>query len=75
MPTPVPQLCMQLLYGHACAVDTMQMELLGKSLVVWADSKGQWHCLEDRCPHRMARLSEGRVEGDNIQVSSARNQV
>jgi pheophorbide a oxygenase len=43
------------------------VDLLGLKLVVWADSKGQWHCLEDKCPHRLAPLSEGRVEGDSIQ--------
>jgi hypothetical protein len=46
----------------------LQVDLLGKSLAIWADSKGAWHCAEDRCPHRMARLSEGRVERGNIQV-------
>jgi phenylpropionate dioxygenase-like ring-hydroxylating dioxygenase large terminal subunit len=45
------------------------VDLLGKSLVLWADSKGQWHCMEDKCPHRLVMLSEGRVEGDRIQVS------
>jgi hypothetical protein len=45
-----------------------QVDLLGKSLVVWLDSKGAWQCVQDRCPHKLARLSEGRVEGDNIQV-------
>jgi len=42
------------------------VDLLGLKLVVWADSKGTWHCLEDRCPHRLAPLSEGRVEGDTL---------
>lgn len=28
------------------------IHLLGKSLVIWADAEGKWHCLEDRCPHR-----------------------
>jgi pheophorbide a oxygenase len=55
--------CLLLLHPSTCQVD-----LLGKSLVVWVDSKGQWNCLEDRCAHKLGRLSEGRVEGDNIQV-------
>lgn len=39
------------------------VQLLGKRLVVWRDPKGgQWSVLEDRCPHRLAPLSEGRVE-------------
>jgi len=45
------------------------VDLLGKSLVVFGDTKGNWHCLEDRCPHRLAPLSEGRMEGDNLMCS------
>ena len=40
------------------------IQLLGKELVIWRDSVGEWHCFEDRCPHRLAPLSEGRVEAD-----------
>ncbi|GFH09224.1 rieske domain-containing protein [Haematococcus lacustris] len=29
-----------------------QVDLLGLKLVVWADSQGRWHTLQDRCPHR-----------------------
>lgn len=36
--------------------------LLGIPLVIWKDGSGQWSVLEDRCPHRLAPLSEGRVE-------------
>ncbi|KAF5835124.1 Rieske [2Fe-2S] iron-sulfur domain-containing protein [Dunaliella salina] len=45
------------------------VDLIGKSLVVFGDTKGNWHCLEDRCPHRLAPLSEGRMEGDNLMCS------
>ncbi len=38
------------------------MKLLDRSLVLWRDGAGAWSCLEDRCPHRLAPLSEGRVE-------------
>ncbi|KAG2497156.1 hypothetical protein HYH03_004746 [Edaphochlamys debaryana] len=38
--------------------------LLGMPLVVWRDGKGAWRVFRDRCPHRMAPLSEGRVEAD-----------
>jgi pheophorbide a oxygenase len=43
------------------------VELLGKKLVLWFDNKagdngeGGWSCLDDRCAHRFAPLSEGRV--------------
>ncbi|KAL6749465.1 pheophorbide a oxygenase [Haematococcus lacustris] len=45
------------------------VDLLGLKLVVWADSQGCWHTLQDRCPHRLAPLSEGRVEGGNLMCS------
>jgi len=42
-----------------------KVELLGTSLVVWFDSKNEtWNVFEDKCPHRLAPLSEGRVEKD-----------
>lgn len=40
------------------------IQLLGKELVLWRDSDGKWSCFEDCCPHRLAPLSEGRVESD-----------
>lgn len=40
------------------------VQLLGKSLVIWRDGQQQWRCFEDACPHRLAPLSEGRVEAD-----------
>ena len=41
-----------------------RMQLLGKELVLWRDGSSQWRCFEDFCPHRLAPLSEGRVESD-----------
>lgn len=43
------------------------MTRLGESLVVWRDANGALHALEDRCPHRGARLSQGFVAGDRLQ--------
>ena len=40
------------------------MQLLGKDIVLWRDASGKWCCFEDFCPHRLAPLSEGRVESD-----------
>ncbi|KAK9909088.1 hypothetical protein WJX75_006990 [Coccomyxa subellipsoidea] len=37
-------------------------ELLGVRLVLWKDGEGRWRCFEDKCPHRLAPLSEGRIE-------------
>ncbi|CAM9591100.1 unnamed protein product [Scytosiphon promiscuus] len=45
--------------GRAHAV-----QLLGKDLVVWRDKEERWSCFDDRCPHRAAPLTEGRVESD-----------
>ncbi|WP_245927545.1 Rieske 2Fe-2S domain-containing protein [Aphanothece hegewaldii] len=41
-----------------------KVQLLGQDLVLWKDGTGQWRCFEDACPHRLAPLSEGRVEAD-----------
>jgi phenylpropionate dioxygenase-like ring-hydroxylating dioxygenase large terminal subunit len=38
--------------------------LLGIDLVVWKNGDGSWSVFEDKCPHRLAPLSEGRVESD-----------
>ena len=40
------------------------IQLLGKELVLWRDGSSKWRCFEDFCPHRLAPLSEGRVESD-----------
>eukprot|EP00903_Cladosiphon_okamuranus_P017658 g16261.t1 len=40
------------------------VKLLGKDLVVWRNSDGRWAAFDDRCPHRAAPLTAGRVEKD-----------
>ncbi|KIY99872.1 Rieske (2Fe-2S) domain protein [Monoraphidium neglectum] len=45
------------------------IELLGKKLVLWRDGGGAWRCHQDACPHRLAPLSEGRVEGGQLECS------
>lgn len=39
---------------------------LGENIAVWRDEKGQIHAIEDRCPHRGARLSLGWNLGDRL---------
>jgi phenylpropionate dioxygenase-like ring-hydroxylating dioxygenase large terminal subunit len=39
---------------------------LGENIVIWRDSQGQVQALEDRCPHRGARLSLGWNLGDRV---------
>ncbi|GAB4823577.1 hypothetical protein N2152v2_010623 [Parachlorella kessleri] len=63
-------------YGVCAAHDVdstrpLPVTLLGKNLVIWKDSStGRWSCLEDRCPHRAAPLSEGKIWPDgNLSCS------
>ena len=49
--------------GEACLVSA------GKDLVLWSDAQDSWKCFEDLCPHRKVPLSEGRVEGGNLQCA------
>ncbi|WOL07429.1 pheophorbide a oxygenase, chloroplastic [Canna indica] len=38
-------------------------QLLNRDLVLWKDpNSGNWVALDDRCPHRLAPLSEGRID-------------
>jgi phenylpropionate dioxygenase-like ring-hydroxylating dioxygenase large terminal subunit len=39
---------------------------LGEQIVLWRDAEGAVHALEDRCPHRGARLSLGWNLGDRV---------
>lgn len=41
--------------------------VIGQPIVVWRDSDGAVHAMEDRCPHRHAALSLGRVEGNRLR--------
>ncbi len=38
----------------------------GREWVVWKTSTGQWTMQQDRCPHRSARLSQGKVTNDCV---------
>lgn len=41
--------------------------LLGKDIVIWWDKKNQsWQTFIDQCPHRLARLSEGRINQNGL---------
>jgi phenylpropionate dioxygenase-like ring-hydroxylating dioxygenase large terminal subunit len=41
--------------------------LLDRDLVIWWDLQaGEWRAFDDRCPHRLARLSEGRIAEDGL---------
>lgn len=41
--------------------------LLGRDLVIWWDeATSSWRVFEDKCPHRLAPLSEGRITSDGL---------
>jgi phenylpropionate dioxygenase-like ring-hydroxylating dioxygenase large terminal subunit len=41
--------------------------LLDRDLVIWWDAQAQeWRAFDDKCPHRLARLSEGRIAEDGL---------
>jgi nitrite reductase/ring-hydroxylating ferredoxin subunit len=39
---------------------------LGENLVLFRDTRGTLNCLQDRCPHKGAKLSTGVIRGDNL---------
>ena len=48
--------------AHTTRAAPVATKLLGAPLVLWWDSVGEaWHCTIDRCSHRLAPLSEGRL--------------
>jgi len=46
--------------------DPVGITRLSENIVLWRDQDGTVHALEDRCPHRGARLSQGWNLGDRI---------
>nr|AGT28277.1 pheophorbide a oxygenase [Liquidambar formosana] len=46
-------------------------QLLGRDIVLWNDrATGDWVAFDDKCPHRLAPLSEGRIDEEgNLQCS------
>ena len=41
--------------------------LLDRDLVIWWDNQAQeWRAFDDKCPHRLARLSQGRIAEDGL---------
>lgn len=41
--------------------EPLAFSVYGYGVVLWRDAGGDLRCVEDRCPHRSAKLSEGRV--------------
>ena len=40
------------------------LTLLGTEMALWRDPQAHWHAFGDACPHRLAPLSEGRIDED-----------
>lgn len=55
--------------AQACEVldSPLGVQLLGQPVVLWRDPQGQVRAFLDRCPHRGARLSMGRVENGHLE--------
>eukprot|EP00210_Caulerpa_lentillifera_P001759 g1689.t1 len=47
-----------------------KIQLLNKHYIVWKGHSGDWIAMDDECPHRMAPLSEGRIEKDGNLLCS-----
>ena len=48
--------------GYLDSTKPTPFTLLGQNVVIFRDGAGSWNVLEDKCPHRLAPLSEGRIE-------------
>ncbi|MGH2881309.1 MAG: Rieske 2Fe-2S domain-containing protein [Solirubrobacteraceae bacterium] len=53
-------------YADALGSEPLRVALLGEPVVLWRDSRGQPHALNDMCIHRGTALSLGRVIGDQL---------
>ena len=54
-------------FGHELKDKPLARSFLGEPVVIYRKADGAPAALEDRCCHRRAPLSEGRVEGDNLR--------
>ncbi len=53
--------------AHEVVQAPLAVQLLQHALVLWRDGQGQLQAFTDRCPHRGARLSLGRVHGGRLE--------
>ena len=52
------------------ADNPVAVQLLNENIVLWRDAQGRAHAWADKCPHRGAKLSLGRLEVDAQGASS-----
>ncbi|XP_071692745.1 protein TIC 55, chloroplastic [Rutidosis leptorrhynchoides] len=43
------------------------LTVFDKQVVLYRDGNGELHCYEDRCPHRLAKLSEGQLVDGRLE--------
>lgn len=43
------------------------LTVFDKQLVLYRDGAGELHCFQDRCPHRLAKLSEGQLVDGRLE--------
>ncbi|MBF2063798.1 MAG: aromatic ring-hydroxylating dioxygenase subunit alpha [Calothrix sp. C42_A2020_038] len=57
--------------ARSCEVNTqpISVTLWKQAIVLYRDSKGQIHALENRCPHRQVKLSHGKVINNTIECA------
>ena len=48
-----------------------KLQFLERNYVTYRDNLGVWRVLDDACSHRLAPLSEGRVDRDNDALECA----
>lgn len=47
----------------------LSVVLWHQAIALYRDGTGQVHAVEDRCPHRQVKLSEGRVVGNDLECT------
>lgn len=57
--------------ARSCEVKTQPLGVIlwKQPIVLYRDSSGKIHALENRCPHRQVKLSHGQVIGDQLECA------
>lgn len=53
--------------SNEVTTEPLGVTLWQEKIVLYRDTQGQVHALEDRCPHRQVQLSTGKVAGDALE--------
>ncbi|MCU0569520.1 MAG: aromatic ring-hydroxylating dioxygenase subunit alpha [Oculatellaceae cyanobacterium Prado106] len=75
LPQAVRQLSINLNHWYVAALSSevkaqpVSITLWEQAIALYRDRQGKVHALEDRCPHRQVKLSEGKVLGDELECA------